>query len=909
MLGYNEHEFLIGNMEVVNEFDTKSFQANASNYLKGDELKSVNFKTSFYSKSIASSIDGLKDITLDKEAVRDFSKVTINTKTLYPIRPIDYSDVTSIRPEMLSDYSSKVKNLTIGVIERGGSFDKIEADGLIVDEFNYTKKNIVKTSLDYRLSVNDILSSSNKIKKIIPDVKYIISTVVPFVNGFEKTRNNLIQEGKDLLVAVTSAENDIETTIGVNNKKVIPGDEKFHAKVNYLVYNGVYNTINIMAYVSYMYIRKVNEFRENVLNCNRLYTDLINGHNIEISESSEIGINPGIISTTPANLGFSLMQGNVAAYEVLANRVYELYSGKNKVSEIDDVIRLGDDEPDHIDGQYTQGEVRYNRNIYDNIKKVFIGIGQGLYDICQIPDGLMIKRKSESDKDIMNEMDIVSNAGFRIPLKDKYRSQLEDIVDISKIQYADLANNYGVDVGNVDELLSEVKDFANNMQMISNEVIDAYAILKEIITRFNQNINNEFKDVESVKEIEEWAHIFDDEFVDFVNTICGKFMERLAYLAIALKHIDSQMDNKVNDPDIVTKAFNMYDIRDYTSSITEMALEYEEYLNHQNFEALEIAYQSLRIKKETGLDLILEADENENPNVKAKFANKFSVNASNAIDKLKALITKIFDAVTNKFADTINQLANNKAVQNIKDNENKIVNEIDYNTIPAVNIYAYDTVGTDAIVGNLNKLRNIVKGFTPQVIQNINTEADLYQKLFPFVSGFNSNGDLKSQFLWFNKTGNAAPSQTKSISGDQLKQMVSQNMMPFIKDYTTTFGNNLKTTISEVKTDLENTISQYKTVEPSNDNNKVVQFNQKTTTAQPVAASDNSIEFGLSMFEADDPNKNTQTSMSKKAGWLNKAVYLYCTCTMNAVRDRYNDYVGILSKLAQVNTETPTQNQ
>lgn len=44
--------------------------------------------------------------------------------------------------------------------------------------------------------------------------------------------------------------------------------------------------------------------------------------------------------------------------------------------------------------------------------------------------------------------------------------------------------------------------------------------------------------------------------------------------------------------------------------------------------------------------------------------------------------------------------------------------------------------------------------------------------------------------------------------------------------------------------------------------------------------------------------------MSQKANWMNKAVQLYCGSTMNAIRDRYNDYVGILSKLADMNTGT-----
>ena len=178
----------------------------------------------------------------------------------------------------------------------------------------------------------------------------------------------------------------------------------------------------------------------------------------------------------------------------------------------------------------------------------------------------------------------------------------------------------------------------------------------------------------------------------------------------------------------------------------------------------------------------------------------------------------------------------------------------------------------------------------PQVIQSIATEQDLYSKLFPFIDGFKSTGDLSSQCLWFNKTGNAEASAVKSYQGDELKGFIQNDMLPFVKDYTATYGNTLKTAISEIKDDLANTVSQYKTTpEP--------QQGTPQTTAESA------------LFEADEPNKNTQTSMSKKAGWMNKAVRIYTGNVLNAMRDRYNDYIKILSKLAAYQPEQNTGNE
>lgn len=877
MLGYNEHKFALDNLEVVNEFDTKSFQANAASYITGD-IKDLNFKTSFYSKAVADTIESVKSISLDKEAIRDFAKLNLNVANLSPIRPIDYSDVTSISPSYLS-YSKKVLKLVNDMVG-GNTIGKETVDKLIRDDYNYTKKNIVKTSLDYRLPVTEIIKHDD-VKKIIPTAKYITSTILPFVNGFEKVKMELSNEGKNILLEITNAEKDIELIISkVKAFEMAEGNSDDTKKVDYLEYNGVYNIIDLMSYVSYMYMRKVNNFKTNVINCNRLYTDIVNGNNLMVHESTEIGIDPGMISATPANLGFNLMQGNVAAYEVLANKVYELYTGKNKVEDIDDVIRVGDDIPEHINGEYVQGQSTYNAEIYLNIKKVFIGIGQGLYNIDQVPDGLMVRKD-----------DLIYGSGFKRPLKDKYRSQLDDIVDVSKIQYADIANAHGIDRANLNELLSEVKDFANNMQSIANEAIDTYAVLEEIIKRFEHNINNEFKDVDCVKEIEEWASMFADEYKEFVSEVAGRFMERLAVLAIALNKIyNNGTYTNADIPPVVADAYKLFDVNDYTEGVIDSDIEYNKLLNINEFESLEKAYQILRIKKETGMNLMFEADEVEKPNDRAKFMDKISSSTGNFIEKLKAMISKWFDTVSNKFQDAVNLLANEDRLKNVKDNQNKILNEIDYSTIPALQIYPYENMGKTEMIDNLNKLRNNIKAMTPQVIQNIESETDLYQKLFTFVDNFTPTGDIKNQFMWFNKTGSAANGERKSIVGNDLKVMVQNEMVPYVNEYTTTFANNLKTSINQVKDDLSNTVSAYKTV--------------STTPQQPATTTAATAESAL--FEAEEPNKNTQGSMGKKAGWMNKAVQLYCGCVLNAARDRYSDYLGILSQLASVNTQTPT---
>lgn len=872
MLGYNEHKFALGNLNVIHEFDKKSFLANAASYLN-ESTGEINFKTSYYSKTIAETIQGLKDITLDKEAVREFSKISLMNQTLTPIRPIDYSDVTVINTDMLIDYSEKFKELIDSKIN-----GKDVSRDAIISPIN-VKKSIVKTTLDYKKPLTDIVSGRDDVKKIIPDAKYITSTVIPFVNGFEKTRTNLATEGKNILTAITTVESDIEKTIArVNN---LPNSDQM---VRYIEYNGIYNIIDIISYVTYMYVRKVNNFRTNVLNCNRLYTDIVNGNNLSINEYTTVGdcLNDGVISTTPANLGFNMLQGNVGAYEILANKIYELYSGKNKVDEIDDVVRLGDDVPNHIDGQYTQGEVAYNRDIYDDIKKVFIGIGQGLYNICQVPDGLMVRKD-----------DLIGDSGFKLALKDKFRSKLSSIDDISKIQYANITNRGSIDLANIDELLSEVKDYARNMIEIAGEAINAHAILEEIIERFDYNINNEFKNVDAVKELEEWAKMFNDEYIEFVNDIAGRFMNRLANIAIVMKKIDTQITPIGEPSNIVSQAFKMLDVTDYLELATESSLDYNSYLNHLEFEAMEIAYQSLRIKKDIGYNLIFEAegDEAEKPNEKAKFLGDIKANTGNAIEKLKSMISQWFDKLTNVFTDSINKLANSDSVKNINANANKIVS-LDYNTIPAVEIYPYNNIAPGTVIDNLNKLRNNIKAMNPQVIQNIQSENDLYAKLFPFIDGFNSQGDLTGQSLWFNKTGNANPTQVKSYQGDELKGFVQNDMIPFVRDYTTTYHNTLKSTMSAIKDDLSQTIGQYKTTpEPSNGT-------PQTTTQQANESA---------LFEADEPNKNTQTSMSHKANWMNKAVQVYCGSVMNAIRDRHNDYVKVLSRLA--NVQNPNENQ
>lgn len=886
---YNEHMFVLENMQVVHEFDTRSFQANAASYIKGD-IRNINFDTSYYSKTIADTIDGMKNIILDKEAVREFANIKIKSGNLNPIRPIDYSDVTFINSQMVQSYADTVITLITGMSSNVPTRDHV--DNTIIGTYKYTKKNVVKTTLDYNLPVKDLLGYTNKVKLVIPDSKYITSTIIPFVNGFEKVKADLIKEGKDILLSVASCENSINKIIATANEEKMKStpDSNLDKKIEYAEYNGIYYLIDLLSYVTYMYMRKVNNFRDNVLNCNRLYVDIVNDNNLSLNESENV-INPGMISTTPANLGFNLLQGNTAAYEVLANRVYELYTGKNKVSEIDDVIRFGDDIPNNINGEYTQGNVAYNKDIYINAKKIFVGIGQGLYNICQIPDGLMVRKD-----------DVIYGSGFNIPLTTRYRAALSDIVDISKIQNADFVNKEHIDVATVNSLLEEVKDFSKNMDEISKEIIDAYAILKEIEKRFDYNINNEFKDLDSVKEIEEWAAIFEDEFTQFVNTVAGNFMERLANLAIVLKNINKNMDsqsNSITEPsDIISKAFSYLDVTDYASLETESMVEYNSYLNQLEFETLERAYQILRVKEEMGCDLYFEADEVQKPNEKAKFADNFSMKSGNAIDKLKDKIIKFMDNLIEQFTKALTDNGNDETVKKIISNSNRIINDVDYSQVPAVDIYPYENIGIDTITTNIGKVRDAINGMTPQAIQTIDTKEALYQKLFP-LDGFDSTNDLTTQFLWLSKTGNAEASQVKSYQGDDLKNIVQNNMIPFVRDYSGAIGNNIKNSLDDLKNSLNTVVDKYKTVTPT-ENNKPT--NATTNNPQPVAASDNSIVDGLNILEAEEPNKNTQSSMSVKAGWMVNAVNLYCGATLNALRDRNNDYLKILVKLIPADT-------
>lgn len=900
MLGYNEHKYAVGNLEVINEFDTRSFQANAVSYLKND-IKDLNFKTSYYSKTIAETVDSLSDIKLDKEAVREFAKITTINGVLPPIRPIDYSDVTVINASLLTGYVNSVKSLVDNIIS-GSEVSKDEALN-VIKSANYVKKNIVKTTLNYNTPINDIIASSDNVKKIIPDKKYITSTVLPFVNGFEKTRANLINEGKEFLLIVTNTEGEINKIIAqVNNYKTI------NKKLDYIEYNGLYNIIDLTSYVTYMYIRKVNNFRTNMLNCNRLYSDALNVNSLNESTTVTAGINTGVMSTTPANLGFSLLQGNVAAYEVLANKVYELYTGKNKVDAIDDVVRFGDDVPNMVNGQYTQGIVSYNRSVYDEIKKAFIGVGQALYNICQIPDGLMIRKD-----------DIIEGSGFKIPLKDRFRGKLNDINDISKIQMTDFANRDRVDLANVNELLAEVHDFGRNMQEISDEAIAAKAILEEISHRFDKNINNEFKDVDSVKKISEWAEMFSDEYIDFVNDVCGRFMERLAHLAITLKNIDDTMSSNKNPEDVVAKAFSMFDVTDYTEGVTKDYLEYLEDLNHVVFNAMEAEYQIARIDMLTGHNLILEADDNtQKPNQKASFVGGFSASLGNAIENLKLKIKKWFEDTAAKFKNNVSALANNDTVKNITQNAG-LIQSYDFSQVPAAEIYPYEVMPVSELARSIESLTNNIKNFKPQDIQAITDEAKATQMVLSFINGLNPSADTNTQML--NYTIHKSPElpQKKAYQGNELKTYVTNVMLPFENDYTR--GNTTtENAISNVYKELEALADRCKTVEPSTIKNNITNTNQnqkvntqantqQNNQPQVVAASDSFVEPGFTYLEADNPN--TQNNMGKVVGWIDNCARNYCGVVRNSLGQRHKDYVIILSPIvnAAIAAQNNQQNQ
>ena len=870
-----ERNYVMGDIQLFNEFDNSHFISNAKTAITGNpEPTNVNMDFNYYADMIEKAIRDFNVIKLDKDTIKDFlmkfdSLQKLDASNII-VRDITTSDVGAFKPQYISQFVSMVQIAIDKAIR--GEITQEEVIRYVSGEIpEKVERQVVKTSLAYGVNSKDLIKMDNT-KMVKADTAYVKGKLIPFVTKYDQIKNDTITEANSVLNAVRETESTVKAMLSAVDKiKMSNRLDKYKIQMlNLISFNAMRSIIEIISYVSFMLIRKINTVGSNIISCNKLY--------IEISDlysdlSTESAFDQNILPTDINSLAENLIEGRSDAYTTLADEIYRFNTVLPDINDLD--------EPHNdniINNEIDQEE--YDKTIYENIIKAYMEISVGL-DVLSLED----------EDYILVFDDIIDKSGFSAVLEERFQNEIRVITDVSNRQ------------SDIRRLLAEIKDYGNNMEHVANIIMETYKKLKFLQKRYEDNNNNEYTDLETINEIKIFLNSLDEQYVNLTKKIAEAFYTRIKALGLDLSSLKKK-DNVECDCPIIESEIDFNDL-----SFDSIADEYTESCKDY-FNALQRSYFYERAHVLRGVNVVYEADEstpdtstntNTNNNQQqqqstgntqpqnntAKNNTTVSVQDNSAdsskqssIGKLASKVSKFIKTTVDKFMEFVGKSSSRNAKW-LANNKQGLMNR-SYNNV-TVNILPYNNIPPNQITTDIEKLKTNVNSLTPQIMQGFNKKDDLYAKIFAFVDGGikEANGSLSDQITKYYKVG-TEPLNVVPISNGQLKSEVSTVMIPFCENYVNSYKSELERALNDVGKAVDNTVAKFNTV----------------STTESVSI----------FTEANEPNKNTQENMNEKVSWLSEAVKYFTGSILNAVKDRNADYLKALNNLTLKNANNNQNN-
>ena len=875
-----EQDFVLGDIEVFNEFDMSHFISNAKSAITNKaETVNTNLTFSYYTSMLEKAISSFADIKLNKDTIKDFlikfNKIDNLDNGNMLVKDINTDDIEVFKPQYLGQYVSMVQDSINGYINGESNF----ADCVKFMTSDYPTKverQIVKTNLPYGITSKELRKETTLNGNFIKaDTKFIKDKVLPFVTKYDTFKADTLTEANMVLNAIKEAELSVKAMLGALNKlRTVEGvtPERLN-QTNQIAYNSIRGIMDIISYVSFMMVHKLNVISSNVITCNKLYTDIFNMYGGTVTETA---FDNTIISNDEMNIGTNLMNGDVSAYTILSNNIYEYHNGM-----VNNIIA----------GDPTSNDIEYPKDIFDDIVKAYIVISEGLNIMSlNCADYLLVFN------------DVLEQSGFSIVLVDRFREDINHINDTSMYNVESMVTP---DINMYKMMMNEVKNYSDNMQSIANTCNETFKKLILLQEKFASNINGEYKDIETVNEIKVFLKDLREQYVDMTNTVAKNFMNRLKTIGDRLTIMDTLTSSDA--PTDSTIPIDTNSDVDFSESAYELELSFVEENCKTRFNNLQKYYLEEKNRRLNGLKTVFEANtsntngstnttnnnqnqttpkviDNSNANNSNANGNNNQQNnqtSSNTINDLINQIIKFFSDMKNNIMKAIDKNAKHNT-DFLQANKDGLLNR-SYSNV-TVQVIPYSKVPIQTITGHMDRVVNNIGALTPQTLQEIKTQNDVYKKVFPFIAGLTINeGDntnIKQQMLNFYMMGNAstAPAMV-NVSNGELKNEVANEYIPYVEKYYTTTKEALASFSENTQAKLEALTKSINTESPNNAGN---------------------LNESVDLFMEDNnnqPNKNTETSMSTKSRWVIAAVKIYTNAVTESLQKRNNDYLKILTSL------------
>jgi hypothetical protein len=877
------YDYVVENAEFFNEFDRSNFITNASFALtnKAADL-SVSIKGNQYSHILEKTISHINEITIDSYAVSEFVTKILGSSRVdeanLTIPDISKPDLIVLKPQYLTEAVINYRDVINGIAS--GKYDTNDIKGFYANVDSYAstlKKRVVSTNItiDYN-NPKDLIKNTLLNKTTVVTTKYLEDAVLPFLQDVPKKKKDFITELSSINSVVSNTISDLkklmeDINIGISLNKI--DDTKKKLMLNY-TYNYVRAILEAVSYITYASIKKVHQFEESVVVCQKLYNNLILVFN-DVSTIIEAGtFDKKVISATDANdMAEKMVEGTNDVFAELAHNIIEYHRGYIATHIPNDSDISAGDTEDFLTTFLSNRDFKHD--MYQDLIKSYIEIGNGLDILAKNCDDVLL---------IFEE--ILKKAGFALELVDRFHNEIEAIDDLSMYGITDL------EIGNCGEktevyytILAEINAYPTLTSQIAKACKAIQTKADYVEDLFNHKKNGELAYSETMNELKIFLDSFRDQFRKYNAEIVTGLYYRLKSLAVKA---DECLDNVYSTPES-----DMYTADDFFREAMISNIEENELINDVIMETLLKEYYAEREFKERGVRLVYEADNGNATAVKVVDNGNGTSSTSNTtsskvtketLDNLLKNIGEWFDKMINTFEEVLGR-QKTKNLKWLSENKEGLTNR-SYSNVE-IQILPYDKMPSKQVSADIAKLSTNVSAMSIQNIQGVNSYEDLRTRLINFGPKFNKD-DEKVTITNYYKVGNNKP-VTVSYANNNIKTLVVNEMIPYCENFYDSYKEEIKKQLGSVKTAMENISKTYVTESVTNIDNMMVFTEAETAETNTVT--------NTSQSQTEKPS-----SLSDKSRWTKQLVQNYSGSVLNAIRDRNNDYFKVLFALAPKTT-------
>ena len=885
MISYTN--YILDRLELYREYDTANFIANATASLNNKvDLIKADVDMSMYANYLNDVLSDLDNsISVHPDLLLSFFS-TFNTNSILIKNTVsDITDpiVSTIRPTYLEQFLTSI-GLLIDRTIKGG--DPNYRYG--IEDIEKLRKQLVKASVPdvyYWSDTDNILDEKSRLPKRVPITSdFIKNKIIPFL----RNANNSISEVRKDILATIATINKCSKTISEYNKTIDNltkrenFDDSIIKNVNYVTYSAYRVLLDATSFLDSMVIYKTYNIIGNLTSCISTYNLFTKNQ-----KATELIESASLVPDDTNNLAENLIQGHVDAFVDIANNIFDYNSGI-MMNSPESPISF-DVNSDNVTSQLLDNAT-YDKTVYDEIIKMWIIIKEGLSSISAATDDYLLVFD-----------DAIEKSGFDLKLVDRFHSLVNTIDDVSA--YTSATNLPVGDFNTVYfNMLAEVRDYGKNMQAIANGCFEVKSVLDHLRDRFENNVNTEYSNTETVKDLIVFLDDIVEDLHDLTKQIVGKFMLRLKNINIAL----TQMNNKRVENYNYEESFAD---TNFCKDLDDIFIKSYEKETDLIFESMMREYIKAREMRDRGAIIVFEDGDEET-----------------AKKSLLDTISEWFNKLVEKLTDIMNDPQVKRDQEYLRNNRENLLNK-DYNGVTSsTSLIDYEAAMPSATISSdINGLKNRTNKETFMKLANLGKEetAKLFFPSSPPVSVFMED-NIADAITQYYKVGNNKNLQPTTFSNNALKTAVD-HAVAYCDNYYTNFLPAIKNTITNIKDGMasstESVVKSTVIKESALFTEEETAKTKTTTVVQSDAAkkveakTTSSVNSNTSSNVNNDNNQNTnQNNGSKKVTIVynfklaNKFITSYSNGLLTSIFDRYKDYMTLCRSIIPDNSNNSNNN-